>query len=212
MPGVGFAPPAPPLRILLSAPALLHVHDSVLGAVPCLPAHAPAVLFCCARHARKSTSCSLAARDADERVRIVSRYRRWTASLGFRAPMPLSKRRSAAKAREAEKRLPPPPSPTCAREHERAAAMELSDPLSSAAAPAPADVHNGQSTIDDDHEPDWRRLDDILTTAQPFDVAGFGQVRASRALPLYTRERTHRESVHGERDRNSTNTHKPSWV
>ena len=27
-------------------------------------------------------------------------------------------------------------------------------------------------------EPIWRRLDDLLTTAQEFDVAGFGNVRA----------------------------------
>jgi len=46
----------------------------------------------------------------------------------------------------------------------------------------------------DEAEPTGRRIDDILTTADTFNVAGFGEVRFARGLPTLTsshaRERT----------------------
>ena len=44
-----------------------------------------------------------------------------------------------------------------------------------------------RATNDEQHEPAWRQLDDVLTTAAPFDCGGFGQVRASpRTQPAAT--------------------------
>ena len=54
--------------------------------------------------------------------------------------------------------------------------------------PSVLESNEDEPTGADEHfEPVWRRLDDILTMAQPFDVVGFGQVRC---LPLPTL-RTH---------------------
>jgi len=50
--------------------------------------------------------------------------------------------------------------------------------------PSVLESNEDEPTGADEHfEPVWRRLDDILTMAQPFDVVGFGQVRC---LPLPT--------------------------
>ena len=53
-------------------------------------------------------------------------------------------------------------------EKKQHAAAARWSPSAGSARPAAADEHV---------EPVWRRLDDDLTTAQPFDVVGFGQVR-----------------------------------
>ena len=38
----------------------------------------------------------------------------------------------------------------------------------------------------DEADPTGRRIDDILTTADTFNVAGFGEVRFARGLPTLT--------------------------
>jgi len=47
----------------------------------------------------------------------------------------------------------------------------------------------------DEAEPTGRRIDDILTTADTFNVAGFGEVRFARGLPTLTSSHAREPSV-----------------
>ena len=64
----------------------------------------------------------------------------------------------------------------------RTSAARAASLASRAAAAAPADGDDDEAHDDDDDEqPVWRQLDDVCTTAAPFDCGGFGEVRASTA-------------------------------
>ena len=73
------------------------------------------------------------------------------------------------------------------KESTRTRAARAASLASRAAAAMPADDDNDEAHDDDDddeqHEPIWRQLDDVLTTSEPFDCGGFGQVRAIYVLP-----------------------------
>ena len=68
----------------------------------------------------------------------------------------------------------------------RTEAATAASVASRAAAAAPAGNDEEHDDDDDEqHEAVWRQLDDVCTTAEPFDCGGFGEVRASTAPSAY---------------------------
>ena len=55
-----------------------------------------------------------------------------------------------------------------------ATAASLASRASATAPVIDANNDEARATNDEQHEPAWRQLDDVLTTAAPFDCGGFG--------------------------------------